>query len=86
MQYLAHLTVYSRLLINYNQIIILYVPMVKIIKFLFIGFIVYALLELLLFLMSLMFEYSDYVRDEDEPALSLLIWLKYPKILRVPLL
>lgn len=42
----------------------------KIIKFLFIGFIVYALSWLLLFLMSLMFEYSDYVCDEDEVALS----------------
>lgn len=42
----------------------------KIIKFLFIGFIAYALFGLLPFLMSLMFEYSDYVGDEDEVALS----------------
>lgn len=41
----------------------------KNIKFLFIGFIVYALLGFLLLLMSLMFEYSDDVRDEDEVAL-----------------
>lgn len=44
--------------------------MEKIIKFLFIGFIAYALLGLLWFLVFLMFEYSDDVRDEDEVALS----------------